>query len=127
MVAEVSTGLKFQVINWDRKTCAKNIIVYTSLYILLRIHIINHTKFSKENAMLMGSVFLNNRTQAVRLPAEARFSGDVKRVTVRVVGNDRVLSPVEQSWDSFFHSSERVSDDFMSARASQTQRGRENF
>lgn len=77
--------------------------------------------------MLVGSVFLNNRTQAVRLPAEARFPGDVKHVTVKVVGKDRVLSPVEQSWDSFFHSSERMSDDFMNARAPQTQRDREDL
>lgn len=76
--------------------------------------------------MLLGSIFLNNRTQAVRLPAEARFPSNVKHVRVRVVGKDRVLSPVEQSWDSFFHSSERVSEDFMNARAVQTQRGRED-
>ncbi len=77
--------------------------------------------------MLIGSVFLNNRTQAVRLPAEARFPSDVKHVAVRMVGKDRVLSPVEQSWDSFFLSRERVSDDFMNTRASQAQPDREDF
>ncbi len=77
--------------------------------------------------MLIGSVFLNNRTQAVRLPAEARFPSEVKNVTVRVAGNDRILSPVEKSWDSFFYSPERMSDDFMNARASQTQRDREDL
>ena len=71
--------------------------------------------------MLRGTVFLNNRTQAVRLPAKARFPDEVKQVTVRIDGNDRILSPVEQSWDSFFHSSERMSDDFMATRASQSQ------
>jgi hypothetical protein len=30
------------------------------------------------------TVFTNNRTQAVRLPAEARLPDDVKRVMVRV-------------------------------------------
>lgn len=77
--------------------------------------------------MLIGSVILNNRTQTVRLPAEARFPSDVKHVTVRVVGNDRVLSPVEHSWDNFFRSSERLSDDFMATRASQTQRDRDDL
>jgi len=77
--------------------------------------------------MSTGSVFVNNRTQAVRLPAETRFPENVKKVTVRVVGQDRVLSPVENSWDSFFLSEQRVSDDFITERASQEQREREAF
>lgn len=77
--------------------------------------------------MSTGSVFVNNRTQAVRLPADTRFPDDVKQVTVRVVGKDRVLSPVDSSWDSFFLSKERVSDDFMEERASQEQSEREAF
>ncbi len=77
--------------------------------------------------MPKGSVFVNNRTQSVRLPAETRFPDDVKQVTVRVIGKDRVLSPVDSSWDSFFLSSECVSDDFMPERASQEQSPRENF
>lgn len=52
--------------------------------------------------MSTGSVFVNNRTQAVRLPTEVRFPETVKKVTVRVVGKDRILSPVENTWDSFF-------------------------
>jgi len=77
--------------------------------------------------MPKGSVFVNNRTQAVRLPAETRFPDDVKQVTVRVIGKDRVLSPVDSAWDSFFLSSESVSDDFMLERASQEQSPREDF
>jgi antitoxin VapB len=73
----------------------------------------------------LGSVLVNNRTQAVRLPAEARFPEGVKKVIVRVVGVDRVLSPVSNAWDSFFLSKERVTDDFMTERASQDQSGRE--
>ncbi len=75
--------------------------------------------------MPTGSVFENNKTQAVRLPAETRFPEDVKRVTVRVNGKDRILSPVENTWDSFFHSEERPTDDFMTERASQEQSERE--
>ena len=71
--------------------------------------------------MSIGSVFVNNRTQAVRLPADTRFPDEVKQVSVRVVGKDRILSPVENTWDSFFLSEERVSDDFMEERASQEQ------
>jgi len=75
--------------------------------------------------MPKGSVFENNRTQAVRLPAETRFPDDVKHVSVRVIGKDRILSPVENTWDSFFLSEESVSDDFLQERATQTQADRE--
>ncbi len=75
--------------------------------------------------MATGSVFINNRTQAVRLPAETRFPDDVKKVVVRVLGKERILTPVENTWDSFFLSEDKVSDDFMSERASQEQTDRE--
>jgi len=77
--------------------------------------------------MSTGSVFENNRTQAVRIPADSRFPATVKKVTVRVVGQDRVLSPIDNTWDSFFLSEENVSDDFMQHRASQEQSERESF
>jgi antitoxin VapB len=77
--------------------------------------------------MSIGSVFFNNRTQAVRLPADTRFPDDVKQVNVRIIGKDRVLSPVENTWDSFFMSDQHVSDDFMPERASQEQSEREAF
>lgn len=77
--------------------------------------------------MRTGSVFVNNRTQAVRLPVETRFPDSVKKVIVRVVGKDRVLSPVGNTWDSFFTSDEKVTDDFMTERASQEQQEREPF
>ena len=70
---------------------------------------------------------MNNRTQAVRLPADTRFPEGVTRVVVRVVGKDRVLSPVGSSWDSFFLSAESVTDGFMEERASQNQPEREAF
>lgn len=77
--------------------------------------------------MAIGSVFENNRTQSVRLPAETRFSENVKKVMVRVVGHDRILSPVDKAWDSFFLAEDSVSDDFMEERATQEQSEREAF
>jgi len=78
--------------------------------------------------MNIASVFENNRTQAVRLPAGTRFSKDVKKVTVRIVGHSRIIEPINNSWDSFFHpESEGVTDDFMTGRASQHQDERESF
>ena len=77
--------------------------------------------------VLLGSVFENNRTQAIRLPVETRFPEGVKKVTVRVVGMDRIISPTNNTWDSFFLTKEAVSDDFMTERASQDQPERESL
>lgn len=77
--------------------------------------------------MPIGTVFENNRTQAVRLPVGTRFPEGVKKVVVRVVGLDRVISPACNTWDSFFLDKESVSDDFMTERASQDQSEREPF
>ena len=77
--------------------------------------------------MDVGTVFVNNRTQAVRLPVNSRFPENVKKVVVRTIGKDRVLSPVENTWDSFFLSDDGVTDDFMQERASQEQPERESF
>lgn len=77
--------------------------------------------------MTTGTVFKNNNTQAVRLPIDARFPDDVKKVVVRIVGKDRILTPVTNSWDSFFLQGTAVTDDFMTERASQEQQEREAF
>jgi uncharacterized protein HI_0948 len=66
--------------------------------------------------MIEASVFMTNRSQAVRLPAEVRFSEEIKKLSVRVLGSDRILSPLNQSWDSFFLNDQEVSDDFMNER-----------
>lgn len=77
--------------------------------------------------MAHGSIFVNNRSQAVRLPAEMRFPNNIKKVNVRAVGKDRIISPVENTWDSFFMSDQSVTDDFLTERASQIQSEREGF
>lgn len=75
--------------------------------------------------MHVGTVFINNRTQAVRLPVDVRLPDGVQKVEVRVRGNERILSPVGQTWDSFFHAGPTVSDDFMAERSTQAQADRE--
>ena len=66
--------------------------------------------------MQEAAIFMTNKSQAVRLPANVRFSDSIKKVMVRVIGNDRVLTPIDQTWDSFFFSDNKVSDDFMENR-----------
>lgn len=73
------------------------------------------------------SVFMTNLSQAVRLTAEVYFESDVKKLSVRVVGNERILAPINQSWDSFFLGSVSVSDDFMEEREIGIQPEREEF
>lgn len=77
------------------------------------------------NQMAISTVFTNNRTQAVRLPAELRLPESVKKVEVRARGKDRIISPLGHRWDEFFLNGPRVSDDFMSDRGSQNQSDRE--
>lgn len=77
--------------------------------------------------MSIGTVFINNRTQAVRLPVEVRLPEGVRKVQIRVRGNERIIAPVDQTWDSFFLNGPAVSDDFMSQRANQDQPERESL
>lgn len=76
--------------------------------------------------MTITSVFTNNRSQAVRLPSSFRFSPNVHQVYVRQIGVDRVISPVGQTWDSFFDDPNlTVTDDF--ERGEQVQSIRDQF
>ena len=76
--------------------------------------------------MMITTIFTNNRTQAVRLPANFRFSLDTNKVFVRQVGVERIISPVDQVWDSFFDDPNMtVSSDF--ERGEQISSEREQF
>ena len=88
------------------------------------------------NAIYMGvsddnsaitTVFTNNRSQAVRMPAEARLPDEVKKVIVRIRGRDRIITPIENTWDNFFLNGPAVSDDFMNERGIQKPVERENL
>jgi antitoxin VapB len=75
--------------------------------------------------MSIGTVFVNNRTQAVRLPLDVRLPEGVHKVEIRARGNERIIAPLGQTWDSFFLSGTPVSDDFLPERAGQHQSERE--
>ena len=80
--------------------------------------------------MATGTVFTHNRSQAVHLPAEARFPAGVKKARVRMVGVDRVISPVNQGWGRFFNPPPEQAvaiTDFMAQGATQEQTPREAF
>lgn len=73
------------------------------------------------------TVFTNNRSQAVRLPAEARLPDEVKKVIVRIRGRERIITPLENTWDNFFICGPAVSDDFMNDRGEQKPTARESL
>ncbi len=77
--------------------------------------------------MSISTVFINNRSQAVRIPVEMRFPDTVKKVNVRSVGLERIIAPAEQAWDSFFLGKQSISEDFMTERGSQQQNDRDSF
>jgi antitoxin VapB len=52
--------------------------------------------------MTRTTLFLSNRSQAVRLPKDVAFPQEVKAVTVTRDGRRRVIAPADAAWDDFF-------------------------
>jgi len=75
--------------------------------------------------MSIGTVFVNNRTQAVRIPLDMRLPEGVQKVDIRAKGKERIIAPLGQSWDSFFLGGPAVSEDFLPERADQHRPERE--
>ncbi len=48
------------------------------------------------------TLFLSNRSQAVRLPKAVAFDDSVREVTILRDGPRRVIVPVDAAWDDFF-------------------------
>jgi antitoxin VapB len=66
--------------------------------------------------MTRSTVFLTNRSQAVRLPKSVAFPDDVHQVEIVSLGHSRLISPVGRRWDDLFLNGPRASDDFMTER-----------
>ena len=52
--------------------------------------------------MVVTSLFLSNRSQAVRLPKGVAFSESVREVAILRDGVRRVIVPADATWDDFF-------------------------
>lgn len=72
------------------------------------------------------TVFLSNRSQAVRLPKAVALPEDVKKVDIIAVGRTRIITPAGESWDSWFDG-DSVSADFMNDREQPAVQERESF
>jgi antitoxin VapB len=52
--------------------------------------------------MTRTTLFLSNRSQAVRLPKDVAFPEEVRSVTILREGKRRIIVPTEALWDEFF-------------------------
>ncbi len=64
--------------------------------------------------MHTAKIFINGKSQAVRLPKEYRFEGT--EVYVNKVGDTVILFPKDDPWGRFFESLDAFTDDFMNER-----------
>jgi antitoxin VapB len=70
-------------------------------------------------------IFMNGRSQAVRLPAEFRF--DCNEVFIERQGDAVILRPKPTGWDDFFSRPSAVPDDFLADREDEPPQDRELF
>lgn len=64
--------------------------------------------------MQTAKIFINGRSQAVRLPKEFRFSGN--DVFIKKIGNIVILVPKDDPWASLATSLDQFTDDYMETR-----------
>jgi antitoxin VapB len=62
--------------------------------------------------MQTAKLFVNGRSQAVRLPKEHQFLGN--SVYIQKVGEAVMLFPIDKDWEVFLHGIKSFSEDFMS-------------
>ena len=73
-------------------------------------------------------LFLNGRSQAVRLPVEFRFEGSEVFIRQDPATGDIILSRRPESWDSFFKlRAENVPAEFMAHRRDHAPQDRDLF
>ncbi len=76
--------------------------------------------------MARSTVFTTNRSQAVRLPKPVALPAGVRQVEITKIGRSRLISPADQSWDTFFDGP-KVSEDFVAERGQPPAEQRERF
>jgi antitoxin VapB len=77
--------------------------------------------------MTTSTVFLSNRSQAVRLPKAVAFPDDVHQVDILKIGGSRVIVPHGKRWDDLFAAGPLASEDFLSDRDQPMGEERESF
>lgn len=72
------------------------------------------------------TLFMSNRSQAVRLPKAVAMPSDVKRVDVIAIGRTRIITPAGEAWDSWFDG-DNATADFLAEREQPADQERESF
>jgi antitoxin VapB len=75
--------------------------------------------------MQTAKIFINGRSQAVRLPKDFRFEDS--DVFIKKIGKMVVLLPKDDPWSSLVNSLDQFTDDFMENREQPDQNPRNNF
>jgi antitoxin VapB len=70
-----------------------------------------YATFWSETVPRTAKIFMNNRSQAVRLPKEFQF--DVTEVFIRKVGDEIILSPRPEDWSAYLTAGPVASTEFM--------------
>ncbi len=73
----------------------------------------------------IAKVFMNGRSQAIRLPKEFRF--ETKEVYIRRSGDDLIISAIKPSWDAFFDQPTAFGEDFLAERDNSPPQERDSF
>jgi antitoxin VapB len=75
--------------------------------------------------MQTAKIFLNGRSQAVRLPKDFRLPGN--DVFINKIGNIVILIPKDDPWASLISSLDQFSEDYMQTRDQPAQDPRESL
>ena len=75
--------------------------------------------------MQIAKIFMNGRSQAVRLPKDFRF--DCDEVYVRKQGEGIIISPKKPSWDDFFDEKSAFGKDYLNDREDTPPQDRDFF
>jgi antitoxin VapB len=75
--------------------------------------------------MQTAKLFINGRSQAVRLPKNLNFSGN--EIYIKKIGRIVVLIPKDDPWSSLINSLDQFTDAFMNNRNQPDQDSREKF
>lgn len=63
--------------------------------------------------MVIARVIEVDGAQPISMQGKASFPGSVAKVNIRVQGCERIISPVQNTWNKFFLNGPKVSDNFM--------------
>lgn len=78
-------------------------------------------------SVVTATVFMNNKSQAIRIPKAAELPNTTKSVNIIIQGDMRIITPLNNVWGSWFNDSNSVSDDFMLSREQPQMQEREEL